>query len=208
MNVLQNHFVSINNTSFIIWGMADKLHVCPVCLASWGSHNQFTKTINKKELLNCSLHSSCSPPLLPNWGILYLRTKPLKSYFFCFCLIHSDYPFISRPWSWIHASSSYFGTADTARGTLQWLNVICANTSWSCTEATVGLGGIMFVYTLQMRRGHPWCLQHSRELIPCLWVLLLCFQREILLLGLFMLLCSLHKVSEALLGPCSHFLLW
>lgn len=58
------------------------------------------------------------------------------------------------------------------------------------------------------RRGHPWCLQHSRELSPYLWVLLLCLQREILLLGLFMLLCGLHEASEAPLGPCSLPLLW
>lgn len=34
INVLQNYFVPINSTSFIIGGMADKLHVFQVCVAS------------------------------------------------------------------------------------------------------------------------------------------------------------------------------
>lgn len=67
----------------------------------------------------------------------------------------------------------------------------------------------MFVYAIQMRRGHTWCLQQSKELSPHLWVLLLCLQTEILLLGSFMLLCGLHKKAvESPLRPCSLSLPW
>lgn len=42
---------------------------------------------------------------------------------------------------------------------------MCANTLLgACTEATVSLGGIMFVYTLLMRRGHPWAQQGAEPL--------------------------------------------
>lgn len=75
MNVLHNHFVSLN-TSFLTRGMS----VRSVLLLE-GVRTSSHKTIHMKKTPNSSPHSSSrSPPLLPKWGILCFRTKPLKSW--------------------------------------------------------------------------------------------------------------------------------
>lgn len=66
------------------------------------------------------------PPLLPRWGILYFRTKPLKSGNFHLSDNSSGCPFVDPAHEFMLAPHSF--RQQQARGTLKGLNPICVNT--------------------------------------------------------------------------------
>lgn len=106
INILLNLLVSINNSSFIIMGMADKLHVCQVCVASWGVRTSSYKTIHMQKNPNSSPHSfiCCTPSKGRN---LFQDKSPqrLKSSF-----VWENFRLsICRLRSCNHACSSWFG---------------------------------------------------------------------------------------------------